>query len=71
MIVGEAAIAQSLEHSPGQQRRREGRLVLDVHQLADLRPQPLREIGKIDVGADSLAVGAGQFDAAAASRCSE
>jgi hypothetical protein len=38
MIVGEATIAKHLEHPPRQQGRREGRLVLDVHQLADLRP---------------------------------
>ncbi len=60
----EAVVAEDLEYPPRQQFRREGRHILNVDQVADLCPQPLREIGKLDVGADPLAVGAGQFDAA-------
>ncbi len=61
--VGGRTFQQAMD-APGEQRRREGRALGHVHHTAHLRPQPLRQVGEVEVGTHALARGQRQLDAA-------
>src|SRR5262245_59651644 len=64
LVLGyETRVAERFIDAPGEHLRRERRILAHFwHQPPDLAPQPLSKIRKLDVGADSVAIGDCKLD---------